>query len=157
MRDQTNPGQQEDVGVALVPRTASSFGVWLELYVCVSFLCDKHHGLLMDHGPSMQCPDRCTRCRLGWLGRHARWWMALGGDLRDDDGCGNLREDVSELEAHTRLQGSNWELSERQPGDDYDDGMEYDADALGGRGNLPQAGVICPNLPRLPFVCVIAL
>jgi hypothetical protein len=83
--------------------------------------------------------------------------MALGGDLRDDDGCGNLREDVSELEAHTRLQGSNWELSERQPGDDYDDGMEYDADALGGRGNLPQAGVICPNLPRLPFVCVIVL
>ena len=32
-------------------------------------------------------------------------------------------------EAHTRLQESNWELSERQFGDDYDDGMEYDADA----------------------------
>jgi len=55
--------------------------------------------------------------------------MALGGDLRDDDDRGNLRDGVSELEAHTRLQGSNWELSERQPGDDYDDGMEYDADA----------------------------
>ena len=55
--------------------------------------------------------------------------MALGGDLRDDDGCGNLREDVSELEAHTRLQESNWELSEHRFGDDYDDGMEYDAEA----------------------------
>ena len=53
----------------------------------------------------------------------------LDGDLRDDDDCDNLCEDVSELEAHTRLQESNWELSEHQFGDDYDDGMEYDADA----------------------------
>jgi hypothetical protein len=28
-----------------------------------------------------------------------------------------------------RLQESNWELSEHQFGDDYGDGMEYDADA----------------------------
>ena len=41
----------------------------------------------------------------------------------------NLCEDASELEAHTRLQESNWELSEHQFDDDYDDGMEYDADA----------------------------
>ena len=40
-----------------------------------------------------------------------------------------LCEDVPELEAHTRLQESNWELSEHQFGDGYDDGMEYDADA----------------------------
>jgi hypothetical protein len=53
----------------------------------------------------------------------------LGGDLRDDDDCDNLCEDVSGLEAHTRLQESNWELSEHQFDDDYDDGMEYDADA----------------------------
>ena len=44
------------------------------------------------------------------------------------DDCDNLCEDVS-LEAHTRLQESNWELSEHQFDDDYDDGMEYDADA----------------------------
>ena len=43
--------------------------------------------------------------------------------------CDNLCEDVPELEAHPRLQESNWELSEHQFGDDYDDGMEYDADA----------------------------
>ena len=49
--------------------------------------------------------------------------------LRDDDDCDNLCEDVSELEAHTRLQESDRELSEHQFGDDYDDGMEYDADA----------------------------
>jgi hypothetical protein len=48
----------------------------------------------------------------------------LDGGRRDDDDCGNLCEDVSELEAHTRLQESNWELSERQFGDDYDDGMD---------------------------------
>jgi hypothetical protein len=53
----------------------------------------------------------------------------LDGDQRDDDDCDNLCEDVSELEAHTRLQESNWELSEHQFDDDYDDGMEYDADA----------------------------
>ena len=53
----------------------------------------------------------------------------LDGVLRDDDDCDNLREDVSELEAHTRLQESNWELSEHRFGDDYDDGTEYDADA----------------------------
>ena len=53
----------------------------------------------------------------------------LDGDLRDDDDCDNLCEDVSELQVHTRLQESNWELSEHQFGDDYDDGMEYDADA----------------------------
>jgi hypothetical protein len=50
-------------------------------------------------------------------------------DLRDDDDCDNLREDVPELEARTRLQEPNWELSEHHFGDDYDDGMEYDADA----------------------------
>jgi hypothetical protein len=53
----------------------------------------------------------------------------LGGDLRDDDDCDNLCEDVSGLEAHTRLQESNWELSEHQSGGDHDDGMEYDAGA----------------------------
>ena len=59
--------------------------------------------------------------------RGACW--RLDGDRRDDDDCDNLCEDVSELEAHTRLQESNWELSEHQFDDDYDDGMEYDADA----------------------------
>ena len=47
----------------------------------------------------------------------------LDGDLRDDGDCDNLCEGVSGLEAHTRLQESNWELSEHQSGDGYDDGL----------------------------------
>jgi hypothetical protein len=46
-------------------------------------------------------------------------------------------------EAHTRLQESNWELSEHQFDDDYDDGMEYDADA-GGRRRPGQWAPVCP-------------
>jgi hypothetical protein len=78
----------------------------------------------------------------------------LDGDQRDDDDCDNLCEDVSELEAHTRLQESNWELSERQFDDDYDDGMEYDGEGVGegvgGQGNVPQ---FAPPA----FVCAIVL
>eukprot|EP01046_Picozoa_sp_COSAG06_P033142 COSAG06_NODE_3363_length_5452_cov_9.301513_2_plen_86_part_00 len=68
--------------------------------------------------PGSDCPDD-----MGGGGRR------LDRDLRDDDDCEDAREDVSKLEARTRLQESNRELSEHQSGDDHGDGMECDADA----------------------------
>jgi hypothetical protein len=53
--------------------------------------------------PGSDCPDD-----MGGGGRR------LDRDLRDDDDC----EDVPKLEAHTRMQESNRELSEHQSGDD---------------------------------------
>jgi hypothetical protein len=78
----------------------------------------------------------------------------LDGDQRDDDDCDNLCEDVSELEAHTRLQESNWELSEHQFDDDYDDGWSTMPTPEGVRR---RPGQYVPQFAPPAFVRVIVL
>ena len=69
----------------------------------------------------------------------------LDGGRRDDDDCDNLCEDVSELEAHTRLKESNWELSERTSSTTTTTtawSTTPTPEGVGGQGNVP-------SLPRL--------
>jgi hypothetical protein len=123
-------------------------------------------GLEIVAGSGMGARRSCATCKqVAWS-----WWeypppysncsddmrgggWRLDGDLRYDADCDDLCEDVSELEAHTRLQESNWELLEYQSGGDYDDSsMEQRRRRL----RASAAGAVSPVCPRLPlyvFLC----